>query len=286
MNHTELNTFLLVANCGSFSKAAKKLYISKNAVMQQINTLEDSLDLTLFIRTTHGVKLTNAGRALINKATQLNNLTKEIYLSLTKYKNTIFAGSGFLNLPTVIKRKWSEFAINHEQSKLSFIEIKNYENIPQEIDLFEGIYSERPFSRQGFDFIQYQSVPLVAAIYPNSSLKALTRLKLNDLANKTISIPNSTIFKSMKSTRQILNKNVTNCRIKEYTALNTAVINNAQIMHEILIIPQSLCYLLDNNLIKPVQWNLTLNYGFYYRRDASNLSKEFLKYMKRERIVK
>ena len=46
-----LNTFLAVADCGSFTKAADHLYISSTAVMKQINALEQHLELKLVDRT-------------------------------------------------------------------------------------------------------------------------------------------------------------------------------------------------------------------------------------------
>ena len=41
--------------CGSFNKAAEKLYISPPAVIKQINLLESDLSLRLFIRTHRGL---------------------------------------------------------------------------------------------------------------------------------------------------------------------------------------------------------------------------------------
>ena len=51
MYNKQLETFICVADSGSFSKAAEKLYLSTTAVIKQINLLEDSLGLTLFSRT-------------------------------------------------------------------------------------------------------------------------------------------------------------------------------------------------------------------------------------------
>ena len=52
-NHI-LDTFIAVADCGSFTKAARRLYISPTAVMKQINTLEEHLDMKLVERTPSG----------------------------------------------------------------------------------------------------------------------------------------------------------------------------------------------------------------------------------------
>ena len=45
MYNPQLETFICVADTGSFSKAAEQLYISAPAVIKQINSLEDSLKL-------------------------------------------------------------------------------------------------------------------------------------------------------------------------------------------------------------------------------------------------
>ena len=45
MVHPLLNTFLAVAESGSFTKAAEKLYITPTAVMKQMNALEEHLNL-------------------------------------------------------------------------------------------------------------------------------------------------------------------------------------------------------------------------------------------------
>lgn len=51
-----------VAEEGSFSKAGALHYITPSAVIQKINHLERELSVSLFERTNHGVRLTEAGR--------------------------------------------------------------------------------------------------------------------------------------------------------------------------------------------------------------------------------
>ena len=63
MYNPQLETFLHVVDAGSFNKAAERLYISPPAVIKQINLLEESLDVQLFIRTHRGLVLTKAGQS-------------------------------------------------------------------------------------------------------------------------------------------------------------------------------------------------------------------------------
>ena len=62
-----LDTFLAVADCGSFTKAADKLFITPTAVMKKMNVLEAHLNLKLIDRTPAGVDLTPAGKVIYRK---------------------------------------------------------------------------------------------------------------------------------------------------------------------------------------------------------------------------
>lgn len=64
MYNPQLETFLRVADAGSFNKAAEEAFITVPAVIKQINLLEEKLGLTLFVRTHKGVTLTESGKSL------------------------------------------------------------------------------------------------------------------------------------------------------------------------------------------------------------------------------
>ena len=64
MDLFQLETFLTVAQEGSFSRAAKKLYRTQPAVSQTIRKLEDEIGEPLFDRSSRDGTLTEAGRLL------------------------------------------------------------------------------------------------------------------------------------------------------------------------------------------------------------------------------
>ncbi len=86
MYNPQLETFLCVAESGSFNKAAEKLYISPPAVIKQINLLEESLNLQLFVRTHRGLKLTEAGKSLCQDAKYIIQYCKD---SVTRARNAM-----------------------------------------------------------------------------------------------------------------------------------------------------------------------------------------------------
>lgn len=64
----QLQAFLAVARLGSFSGAARELSVSRSAVSQQVQQLEEQLRVVLLVRTTRSVSLTDAGRRLVESA--------------------------------------------------------------------------------------------------------------------------------------------------------------------------------------------------------------------------
>src|SRR5579863_8165551 len=66
-------TFLEVANQGSFTTAASILGVSKTAVSQTIRLLEESLKVSLFIRSTRRISLTDEGEMLFRQCQRLKD---------------------------------------------------------------------------------------------------------------------------------------------------------------------------------------------------------------------
>ena len=63
----QLNTFLTIAERGSFSRASEVLFIAQPALSRQIRLLEEALGLQVFIRYGRGVVLTTAGKLLYQR---------------------------------------------------------------------------------------------------------------------------------------------------------------------------------------------------------------------------
>jgi DNA-binding transcriptional LysR family regulator len=66
-----IETFIAVATYGGFHRAAQALRVSQPAVSARIRLLEESLKATLFIRSTSGISLSPAGKALRPHAERL-----------------------------------------------------------------------------------------------------------------------------------------------------------------------------------------------------------------------
>lgn len=78
MEIKNLNTFIQVAELGSFTKTAEKLGYSQSTISFQIKQLEKELDTQLFERINHTVTLTDRGREVLQYAHQISKLAKDM----------------------------------------------------------------------------------------------------------------------------------------------------------------------------------------------------------------
>ncbi|MBC8062757.1 MAG: LysR family transcriptional regulator [Clostridiaceae bacterium] len=92
-NDLELyRVFYTVAKCGNISQAAEQLYISQPAVSKTIRRLETIVGITLFLRSSRGVKLTNEGDIFfeyVERAIKEISVGEEILSKLKKREHGI-----------------------------------------------------------------------------------------------------------------------------------------------------------------------------------------------------
>lgn len=78
MNLKQLEAFVQVAEGGSFSKAAKELFLTQPTISSHISSLERELNARLFVRNTKEVSLSEEGIKLYKYAKQMLDLQREI----------------------------------------------------------------------------------------------------------------------------------------------------------------------------------------------------------------
>lgn len=97
MYNPQLETFLRVADAGSFNKAAEQAYITPTAVIKQINLLEADLDMKLFERSHRGLRLTKAGLSLYNDAKYIIQYCRD---SVVRAKNAMQKDENVIRIGT------------------------------------------------------------------------------------------------------------------------------------------------------------------------------------------
>lgn len=82
MDLNALHYFCQVYRCGSFSQAAKLLYISQQGVSKAVASLEQELGASLFVRTAKGLRPTRCGKLLYERGSFILDYLEETRLQL------------------------------------------------------------------------------------------------------------------------------------------------------------------------------------------------------------
>ena len=112
MNIAALRAFLAVAETGSFSRAAERVFLSQPAISKRIAALEAELGTRLFDRIGRRAQLTPAGAALLDRARAILRELDDVKRSIANLSGTIvgelrLATShhiGLHRLPPALKR--------------------------------------------------------------------------------------------------------------------------------------------------------------------------------------
>jgi DNA-binding transcriptional LysR family regulator len=87
MDILQLEHFLAVAEAGTFTRAAERVFRTQPALSQSIKKLEDHVGSPLFARDIHEVSLTEAGRMLENYARRIIGLRDEAMRSIAQLQD-------------------------------------------------------------------------------------------------------------------------------------------------------------------------------------------------------
>ena len=112
MDISALQAFLAVAESGSFSRAAERIYLTQPAISKRIAALEKEIDARLFDRIGRGIHLTPAGEALLSRARAVLMELEDVKRGITNLSGEItgellVATShhiGLHRLPALLKR--------------------------------------------------------------------------------------------------------------------------------------------------------------------------------------
>lgn len=93
METAYLHEFAKVAECGSFTAAARELHLTQSTLSKHVALLEREFGADLFVRDRSGVSLTEAGGVLYAQARQMEKLLRATELLVRAARDGQAAGS-------------------------------------------------------------------------------------------------------------------------------------------------------------------------------------------------
>ena len=289
MYNPQLDTFLCVAEAGSFNKAAEKLYISPPAVIKQINLLEENLDLKLFVRTHRGLVLTKAGQSLYQDTKYIIQYCKD---SLTRAKNAMQETENVIRIGTspmtpaqVLVDLWPKLQAYCPNIKFQLIPFDNTPenareilgNLGQNIDVVAGIFDETMLNLRQCKGLEISREPICCAVSVHHRLAQKNSLTVQDLYGENLMLMRRDWSHYVDLLRDDLWKNHPQIHIVDFDFYDVAAFNQCENNNCVLMAVENWRYVHPLLKILPVDWGYTIPFGLLHSPNPSFAVAEFLR---------
>lgn len=235
-----LDTFVAVADLGSFAKAAEALFITRTAVVKKINGLEARLGLELFVRSNQGVTLTGAGATLYKDAKYIINYSKTAVARAKNCNNqasNIIRIGKSLNTPCdILEEIWPQVQKCCPELKLNIIPFENtteavndmFKNLGRDIDAYIGLVDPAVLSYRKCIGLRLKTEPLKIAFPASHRFSSKKKIRMRDLYGEKLMLVQKGRFVCYDNVRDYIAKNhplieIVDCETIEISAFNRCV---------------------------------------------------------------
>ena len=288
MYNPQLDTFLRVAEAGSFNKAAEEAYITPTAVIKQINLLENELGVRLFDRTYRGITLTKAGKSLLQDTKYIMQYCRE---SVIRAKNAMQEDAKVIRIGTspmtpaqLLMPLWPKIQNLCPDIKFQIIPFENTPenareilgNLGKNIDIVCGIFDETMLKLRGCDGTVLSREPFCCAVSVHHRLAAKDRLLIKDLYGENLLLMRRGWSGYVDSLRDELWKNHPQINITDFEFYNMYIFNRCESSDDILLAIPGWANV--HPLLKgiPVDWDFGIPFGILHSCEPTETVKKFL----------
>jgi len=288
MFHPLLHTFVVAADCGSFTRAAEKLYISPTAVMKQMNALEEHLELKLIDRTPAGIALTAAGRVIYQDAKFLMDYSAKSIANARAAAHaadtTFCVGTSLLNPAKPFMDLWYRVNKDFPEYKLHLVPFEdNHEGILSEIgklgekfDFLIGVCDSKSWLSL-CSFLPLGRYRKMIAVPRGHRLAARPVIEIEDLYGETLMMVCRGDSGVNDFLRNDLEQNHPRIHIEDTPPFyDMSVFNRCAETGKVLLTIECWRDVHPGLVSIPVNWQYSIPYGLLYSRDAPEDVRRFV----------
>lgn len=283
-----LTAFVCAADCGSFTKAAEKLFISPTAVMKQINALETHLDLCLMERTPQGIRLTPAGEIIYKDARFLFDYSKRsidsAHRAMAATNRTFRVGTSLLNPAKPFMDLWYRVGQQFPDYTLQLIPFEDdHTGILTEIgalgdkfDFLMGVCDSKLWLGR-CNFLSLGRCQKMVAVSRDHHLASRKRLRISDLYGETLMMVKEGDSAVNDQLRADLTRDHPAIQIEDTPQFyDVSVFNRCAQTGNVLLILDCWQEVHPALVSIPVDWDYSLPYGLLYALEPSEAVSRFV----------
>lgn len=284
----QLLTFIQVAETGSLSRSAEKLYITPAAVMKQMNALEQRIGVKLIERSNHGAELTEAGRYVYSEAKKLVAASEAVVERAREIQRrgerTVRVGSSFLNPGQTLIDLWNR--VSPEPGEFAF-KIVPYSDererilsvvasLGSRLDFMVGVFGSRRMQELA-EFVELGRHRLCVAVPRKHPLAAKETLDVRDMYGEKLIIVREGDEMNLGALRETLRRDHRQITLVETDFFyDMETFNECELTNSLLLTFDAWKNVHPALVTLPVNWEFTAPYGLLYSRGISGAAAEFL----------
>lgn len=288
MYNPQLETFIKVADAGSFNKAAEQSFITPTAVIKQINLLEADLGVALFDRTHRGLTLTKAGKSLYRDSKYIIQYCRD---SVVRAKNAMQQDEQIIRIGTspmtpaqVLLALWPKIHEHYPNMKFQLVPFENtpenakeiLANLGRNIDIVAGIFDETLLDLRKCKGFELMRSPICCAVSINHPLAEKDKLKVTDLYGENLMLIHRGWSHYVDKLRDDLWMNHPQIKIIDFDFYNVGVFNQCENSNDILMAVDSWQSVHPLLKIIPVEWDYSIPFGLLHSQEPTKTVQDFL----------
>lgn len=288
MYNPQLETFLRVADAGSFNKAAEQAFITPTAVIKQINLLEAELDVKLFERSHRGLTLTKAGKSMYQDAKYIVQYCRDSVTrarnAMQEDSNVIRIGSSPVTPAQLLMQLWSK--VNELCPDIKF-QIVPFENTPENareilgklgtnIDVIGGIFDETMLKLRGCAGMELGRKPLGCAVSIHHRLAEKDKLEASDLYGENLLLMHRGWSHYVDQLRDELWQQHPEVHIVDFDIYSMDIFNRCESTNDVLLAIPGWANVHPLLKVIPVDWNHSIPYGILHSPNPTPVVQRFL----------
>lgn len=288
MYNRQIQTFIQVADSGSFTSAAEKLFITSASVMKQINGLENLIGVKLLERTNHGVSLTPAGCSIYKDAKKIIASCNEAMERARQIAGTrqsmIRVGTSLLNPCKTLFDLWGRISGGTSEFQLQIVPFEDnadtilsvLSSLGKTIDIIVGSCGSTEWKRR-CNVHLLGTYKVCCGVPRQHRLAGKTQLVISDLYGETLIMGAGGDTPELDHLRAMLMAEHPGIHImdtKPYYDAN--VFNTCEHMNGVLLTLDAWKDIHPSLITIPVDWEYEVPYGIIYPKEPSADVKQFL----------
>lgn len=288
MNNLQLETFIHVADMGSFNKAAEDLYISPPAIIKQINAVESELEVSLFIRTHRGLVLTDAGKSFYKDATYLLQYFKgsveRAKAAAEKNDHILKIGTSPMTPGQFLIDLWPQIHPYLPDMKFQLVPFENTPENAREmqnafgkiVDMVVGVLDDSYLEERGCAATFLSEEPIRIAVPVRHQLAGKDILTMEDLEGEHLMLIKRNWNSHIDAVRDYLVNDHPNIRIETFDFYGTEAFNRCELNNHLIMTIDRWKDIHPLLKVIPVQWDYTIPFGLLHAREPSENVLKFI----------